>query len=416
MREVIDHYMYRSTSTTARLLENASDPKRAEYLRRFADREGSVFMRRFYQKYHGKGRDEALAALLDGVRTSPRAVTVALRSVWPQMTSAELAPWIARYLPDEPADPAAVEALFTRYSPERFNLNDRGFLARVHPLELWLIEYLQRNPGASLDETLADGAAARQEVYSWLMKTSRRRAQDRRILDLLEIEAFQELHAQWRRLGYPFASLTPSLATSIGSSGDRPAALAELMGVLVNGGKRYPSRLIEHLEFATATPYEVAWEAQPAAGEQVLQPEVAAVAREALLDVVQNGTGRALQASLSRADGSRHVVGGKTGTGDHRFEVYSRPGVLVESRVVNRVATFVFMIDERFFGTLTAFVPGEDAARYRFTSGLPVRLLGHLMPALAPLLDSTPAGLAVRRAGPTPPLAAAARPLPDAGA
>lgn len=43
------------------------------------------------------------------------------------------------------------------------------------------------------------------------------------------------------------------------------------------------------------------------------------------------------------------------------------------SQVVNRVATFVFQIDERFFGTITAFVPGAEAENYRFTSGLPVR-------------------------------------------
>jgi len=58
--------------------------------------------------------------------------------------------------------------------------------------------------------------------------------------------------------------------------------------------------------------------------------------------------------------------------------------------VVNRVATFVFFIDDRFFGTITAFVPGADAARYEFTSGLPVRLLGHMMPILEPLLDAPP--------------------------
>lgn len=57
---------------------------------------------------------------------------------------------------------------------------------------------------------------------------------------------------------------------------------------------------------------------------------------------------------------------------------------------MNRVATFVFLIDDRFFGTITAFVPGAEAAQYEFTSGLPVRLLGALMPALAPLLDAPP--------------------------
>lgn len=390
MREVIDHYMYRAPSTTARLLDNAADPQRGEYLRRFADREGSIFMRRFYRKYAGKRLDDALATLLDGVRVTPRALVVAVRSVTPDMSPDELAPLLARYIPDESFDTAAAEALFNKYPPEKFNLNDRGYLARVHPLELWIIDYLQRNPGASLEQTLADGTDARQEVYRWLMKTSRRRAQDRRILDLLEIEAFQELHEQWRRLGYPFASLTPSLATAIGSSGDRPAALAELMGIIVNGGVRYPSRLVEELEFATETPYETAFAAAPAPGEAILSPAVAAVTRSALVDVVRNGTARSLNASLLRADGSRHLVGGKTGTGDHRFEVYSRPGHLIESRVVNRVATFVFFIDDRFFGTITAFVPGAEAARYEFTSGLPVRLLGHMMPLLEPLLDAPP--------------------------
>ncbi|MBK6583822.1 MAG: transglycosylase domain-containing protein [Gammaproteobacteria bacterium] len=390
MREVIDHYMYRAPSTTARLLENASDPARGDYLRRFADREGTVFLRRFYEKYRGKTRDEALGTLLDGVRVTPRAVVVALRSVWPDMQAADLAPWMARYVPDEQYTPAALDSLFNRYPPEKFNLNDRGYLARVHPLELWLIDYLLGHPGARVDEAIAASADVRQEVYRWLMKTSRRKAQDRRILDLLEIEAFQELHQQWQRLGYPFASLTPSIATSIGSSGDRPAALAELMGIIVNGGMRFPARLIEGLHFAADTPYETAFEATAAEGKPVLNADIAAVARAALIDVAENGTARALLGYVKRPDGTRHLVGGKTGTGDHRFEVYASPGRLISSRVVNRVATFVFMIDDRFYGTITAFVPGAQAAQYEFTSGLPVRLLGALMPTLAPLLERAP--------------------------
>jgi hypothetical protein len=99
--------------------------------------------------------------------------------------------------------------------------------------------------------------------------------------------------------------------------------------------------------------------------------------------------------ALVRADGTQHIVGGKTGTGDHRFEVYSAPGRLIESRVVNRVAVFVFYIDDRFFGTITAFVPGAQAAQYEFTSGLPVRLLGVLMPTLGPLLGDPPPSLPV---------------------
>ncbi|MDT9151287.1 hypothetical protein RSW37_26500, partial [Escherichia coli] len=76
------------------------------------------------------------------------------------------------------------------------------------------------------------------EVYSWLFKTRHRSARDSRIRTMLEVEAFLDIHQRWARLGYPFDHLVPSLATALGSSGDRPAALAELMGIIQNGGIR----------------------------------------------------------------------------------------------------------------------------------------------------------------------------------
>ena len=389
MHEVVDHFLYRAPSTTARLLETA-DPGRAEYLQRFADREGTVYLRRFYKKYTGKQPDDAMRALLDGVRVTPRAVATVLRTVSPKATQADLKSWLHLYVSDQPLSDADIESLYEKYTPAQFDLNDRGYIARVHPLELWLLEYLRAHPKATMAEMLVASGHARQQVYHWLMKTSRRHAQDRRILDLLEIEAFQEIHAQWVKLGYPFASLTPSLATAIGSSGDRPAALAEMMGIIVNHGVRLPTLLIEGMQFAKGTPYEVSLDRAPAKGEQVLAPAITEVVHDAILQVVANGTAKSLLPSLVRADGTRHIVGGKTGTGDHRFEVYSAPGRLVESRVVNRVAVFVFFIDDHFFGTITAFVPGAQAAQYEFTSGLPVRLLGAMMPKLAPLLGDPP--------------------------
>ncbi|MCB1853525.1 MAG: transglycosylase domain-containing protein [Halieaceae bacterium] len=390
MKEVVDHYMYRAPDSLARVLENPQDPGRMDYLRRFADREGTQYLSRFYRKYAGQPRQAALETLFDGVRVSPRSLTVILRSLSEVASAEELAPWLARYTPDEDLTASQVEKLFDKYDPVEWDLNDRGYLARIHPLELWLLDYLAVNPGATLADAVADSAQARQEVYRWLMKTSRRRAQDRRILDLLEIEAFQQIHQSWRELGYPFASLTPSLATSIGSSGDRPAALAELMGILVANGQRRDTVLFESIDFAADTPYETRFSWQPSPAVQVLRPAVARVVKEGLVDVVENGTARALLPALKSGDGSRHVAGGKTGTGDHRYEVYAGPGRLVESRVVNRVATFVFQIDERFFGTITAFVPGAEAENYRFTSGLPVRLLAALMPTLSPLIDRPP--------------------------
>src|SRR5438876_1078995 len=53
-----------------------------------------------------------------------------------------------------------------------------------------------------------------------------------------------------------------------------------------------------------------------------------------------------------------------------------------------RSGTFVFNIDERFFGTIIAYVPGAQAAAYDFTSGLPVQLLKVLAPKLMPLVNA----------------------------
>ena len=61
------------------------------------------------------------------------------------------------------------------------------------------------------------------------------------------------------------------------------------------------------------------------------------------------------------------------------LDVYKR-------QVMNRAATFAFYIGERFYGVVTAFVPGAKAANYDFTSSLPVKILKELQPALQPLI------------------------------
>jgi hypothetical protein len=80
-------------------------------------------------------------------------------------------------------------------------------------------------------------------------------------------------------------------------------------------------------------------------------------------------------------------VGGKTGTGDHRFDVFGKGGQLVSSRVVSRTGTFVFYIGDRYFGTMMAYVHEPYAAHYKFTSAMPAQLLKALVPALLPLLN-----------------------------
>jgi hypothetical protein len=54
---------------------------------------------------------------------------------------------------------------------------------------------------------------------------------------------------------------------------------------------------------------------------------------------------------------------------------------------MNRTATFVFYLGPRHFGTLTAFVPGQAAEGFRFTSALPVQVLKGMAPILTPYLE-----------------------------
>jgi len=149
---------------------------------------------------------------------------------------------------------------------------------------------------------------------------------------------------------------------------------------------RIPTTSLTQLHFAVGTPYETRLARKPPPGERLLPAELAQTVRLALAQVVERGTAVRLAGSLKDDAGEPVVIGGKTGTGDHRFERFGAGGQLLESRVVNRTATFVFYLGERYFGTLTALVPGEQAGKFEFTSSLTVQLLKMLLPQLRPHL------------------------------
>ncbi|MEO8297821.1 MAG: transglycosylase domain-containing protein [Burkholderiales bacterium] len=391
MRDVVMRLVYQAaapgSASVKDLLDDADDPRRATYLQRFADREGRAFLARFHTQYQGKTAPEALNLLLGQHRATPSRLAATYFALEPQASAAQLGAFLDQRLGRERKTAQSEAQLVERYGPGRLSLADRAYLAGVHPLELWLLGYLRQHPTANLSEVVAASVAERQDAYAWLFKTRHKGGQDVRIRQLLELDAFKEIQRRWHRLGYPFDALTPSYASALGASGDRPAALAELMGIIVNQGLRRPVARVPQLRFAAATPYETQLDFQPPPGERVLKPELTQVVRRALIDVVENGTARRLKGALLRPDGSAVAIGGKTGTGDHRFDVYGRGGQLISSRVVNRTATLVFLIGERYYGTMMAFVHEPYAANYKFTSALPSQLLKSLAPALLPLLD-----------------------------
>ncbi|MCK9293538.1 MAG: transglycosylase domain-containing protein [Desulfobulbaceae bacterium] len=389
MRDIAHHYMLQVPGSSARILEDMDNPVRRQYLERFADQESKVFMLRFYHKYRGKTAKQILAAMLADLRPTPRRLAAIHRYLVPEASLGEFTAFLEKHLPAAKGIGAeTVLKYYDQFGPDKFSLADQGYIAQVHPLELWLASYISNHPQTNWDEIVAASAKERLAVYSWLLRTKRKNAQDRRIRNLLEMEAFLEIHKDWKRLGYPFSSLVPSYATAIGSSADRPAALAELMAILVNDGVRPPSALMTSMHFAAGTPFEVLLQRQPAMGERVIPSEVARAVRGVLRDIVQHGTAARINGALLGRDGNEIPIGGKTGTGDHRYVTYRAGGGVKESKVVNRSATFVFYIGDRFYGTLTAFVPGHEAADFEFTSALPVSILRLLLPSLEPLVRS----------------------------
>ena len=388
MRDIVHYQMIQTSGPSASWL---GDPEqRKQYLQQFVDGESKVYVKRFYTRYAGKPPDDALALMLKDVRKSPPKIATVLRSVAPNEPRAWFDAQMRAALKGTPAATLSdddLAALYAKYAIDRFNLNDRGYIASVHPLALWTLNYLRAHPNATLADVQRESRDARIYTYSWLYKTRYHGTQDRRIRRMVELRAYAAISKSWRALGYPFAEVTPSFAAAIGASGDQPDALAKLIGLIANGGAKEPTETISRLDFAKGTPYETRFVRAPAQPQQILAPEIAGVVHRLLHDVVQNGTARRLAGGMTLPDGRTLDVYGKTGTGDQRFNVYARGARLIESRKVNRSGTFVFVLGDRFFGVLTATAHEPYAARYDFTSAMAVQLLKSMAPALAPLIE-----------------------------
>lgn len=387
MRDIVNYYRYRVPGASPAVLADWDNPERHQYLARFADEEGKVYLRRFYNKYKGESSDQALETLVKGITLTPLRAAVIYRSVRPKASLDQFTAFLDKHFAKgalvKKNDPAE---LYEKYGIDKFDLADRGYLAHVHPLELWMLNYRESHRNADFKELTAASTQLRQDVYWWLFRSHYKHQQDIRIRTLTEQDAFQEIYKAWRRQGYPFHSLVPSYATVIGVSGDTPAALADLMGIILNGGVRNPTIRIERLHFGAGTPTETVLMHRPVEGQRVIAADIAELVRQQLIGVVENGTGRRAHGGIAIPGGQMIPVGGKTGTGDNRLESFSANGHVIGDKVVSRTATFVFFVGDRFYGTVLAFVPGSKAASYKFTSALAVQIFKDLEPQLKSLL------------------------------
>jgi membrane peptidoglycan carboxypeptidase len=396
MQDVVNYHIARLPGQVYAMMEDPSHERRFDYLERFAMHEGRLFLSRYLRAYRSEApRGNVVEVLGQRHHVSARRLAWAYRSVFPQGSRTAFETFLRTYASNGDALTAsALQSLYLDTNPADVSWQDRGYLAGIHPLELWLVSYLHLHPGAGFSDVLAASRPVRKAVYQWLFDNSKR-TQDPRIRTILEQEAFNEVHKMWTRLGYPFGRLVPTLATALGSSADRPAALAELMGILLRDGKQYPSIRVDSLHFGADTPYEAKLEHQFPQPRRVLSPELCGVVRGVLRDVVAQGTAVRARGAITEADGTPLPIGGKTGTGDNR--VYSTgPDGTRTSVAMSRTSTFVFYAGDRFFGTVVAYVEGQQADAHQFTSSLTTAILKRIGPTLTPLVEdsSTP---------PTPP-------------
>ncbi len=387
MREIVRYYVPQLPNAGPTLFTDPEHPGRRARLETFANTESREFLQRFYANYRGTSAEEALDRLVARrSKWTPVALATALRSAAPDLGFEAFSDRMRGHLDARKLTDEKLRKLYDDHGPGKFDWNDRGYLTRLHPLELWLVAHRRTTGEPRWTDAAEASAQVRREVYEWLFKPKRFKAQNKRLRYILEREAFERIHREWARLGYPFEELTPSLASSIGAAADRPDALARLVGIIAGGGLAYERYVASSFHFGVGTPYETRYERRPHEPVRVMNEAVARRLRSELVGVVREGTAKRLRRAEPYKSDPLWLVGGKTGTGDHRKRKTGRGGRVLEETPVSRSATFVFFLGDRFHGTLTAFVEGPAAADHEFTSSLPVTILRELAPELEPIV------------------------------
>ena len=380
MRDLVRFHQARLPYDTMAMLSNPNDPRRRAILTEEAEQEVTPVLYQAYRNYRGLPAATIVERLLGNRAQSARRHAI-LFFAWNQRRDKEaLAAWLDHYYPVPPDE---VSRLYRAYSNPQLGLADFAYLLSLHPLQVWCAGELARKPETSWEDLFNRSTAPRRLSYAWLFSPRNRRAQDLRLRIRFEKDAFERMTPYWQRLGFPFERLVPSYATAIGTSSDRPSALADLMGIIVNDGVRRSTVGLRKLRFASGTPYETTFEPRIKPGERVMEPEVARLLKDVLAEVVELGTARRLRGAFAWPDDTPVVVGGKTGSGDNRYKTFNRYGNETSSRAVNRTAVFVFYIGERYYGVISSFVPGLEAGQYHFTSALPVTVVKLLAPAIS---------------------------------
>lgn len=384
MREMVQHYVAELDYDQRAILADLDHPQRKELLDAAVENEARETLASFFKRYRNMPFEAALARMAGKEARGLKRLAIFALAENPAATLADVQALAHRVYPSTTAAQDSLLRTYHRmFAAKVHSAQDEAYLLGRHPLEVWMVRDRGAHPEARWTGVLHRSTDARRAASQWIYPRRFKEAQNLRIRIELERRAFVEIHAAWQRLGYPFESLVPSLATAIGSSADRPQALAELVGIIQCEGRRVPFLRVQSLHFAEGTPYETHFEPARGPGEQVMPRTVARALKGLMHEVVEQGTARRVQGCLADASGRAIDIGGKTGSGDNRVEKFSPSAALLSSRAINRTASFVFTVGDRYFGMVSAYVDGEEAGQYSFTSSLALQAFrAALVPAI----------------------------------
>ena len=211
MRDVVDYYVRSCRAIRRALLERPEGPAPRAYLERFAARGRRASSSRA-STATTRARARAALARLCAARAADAegASPSASRSLDPERRLRGVRRAAARRCPRRALSDERLRKLYGSTSRTRFSLADRGYLARVHPLELWLVGYLRANPARRSARCSTRAAASARRRYPWLFSRAPRRAGPPHPHPA-RARGVPAHPPQWKETGYPFESLVPSL-------------------------------------------------------------------------------------------------------------------------------------------------------------------------------------------------------------
>jgi len=151
MRDLVRYYsqFVGAAGVSSKAIAGMDEETRLNFLKQFADTEGSKFLNGFFRRYRGKTPKDIVDELLKGTKRIESRLAVLAWEIKPPTSFEE---FYAKYL-ELLADRLSItedkaRAQYGRLLPYAEILADRAYIAGIHPLELWVAAFLYRNPDA----------------------------------------------------------------------------------------------------------------------------------------------------------------------------------------------------------------------------------------------------------------------------